>query len=111
MKKYLCLICMGLMSLGVAMAQSVGGNTLTLTLDEAIDLALSDNPTVKVANLEVERYDYVRKQTLSSLYPQVDASLQYSLVFAHRQVKHLHASLLGHLYVRPQIHRLMLQHC
>ncbi len=86
MKKYLCLICMGLMSLGVAMAQSVGGNTLTLTLEDAIDLALSDNPTVKVANLEVERYDYVRKQTLSSLYPQVDASFQYSLALRRQEM-------------------------
>ena len=86
MKKYLCLICLGLMSLGVAMAQSAGGNTLTLTLEEAIDLALSDNPTVKVANLEIERYDYVRKQTLSSLYPQVDASLQYSLALRRQEM-------------------------
>ena len=76
---------MGLMSLGVAMAQNAGGNTLTLTLEEAIDLALSDNPTVKVANLEIERYDYVRKQTLSSLYPQVDASLQYSLALRRQE--------------------------
>ena len=86
MKKFLCLICMGLMSLGVAMAQNAGGNTLTLTLEEAIDLALSDNPTVKVANLEIERYDYVRKQTLSSLYPQVDASLQYSLALRRQEM-------------------------
>jgi outer membrane protein TolC len=77
---------MGILSLSTAMAQSVGGNTLTLTLDEAIDLALSDNPTVKVANLEVERYDYVRKQTLSSLYPQVDASLQYSLALRRQEM-------------------------
>lgn len=74
------------MSLGVAMAQNAGGNTLTLTLEEAIDLALSDNPTVKVANLEIERYDYVRKQTLSSLYPQVDASLQYSLALRRQEM-------------------------
>ena len=77
---------MGVMSLGVAMAQNAGGNTLTLTLEEAIDLALSDNPTVKVANLEIERYDYVRKQTLSSLYPQVDASLQYSLALRRQEM-------------------------
>ena len=77
---------MGLMSLGVAVAQNVGGNTLTLTLEDAINLALSDNPTVKVANLEVERYDYVRKQTLSSLYPQVDASLQYSLALRRQEM-------------------------
>lgn len=86
MKKYLCLICMGFMSLGVAMAQNAGGNTLTLTLEDAIALALSDNPTVKVANLEIERYDYVRKQTLSSLYPQVDASLQYSLALRRQEM-------------------------
>ena len=86
MKKYLCLICVGVMSLGVAMAQSAGGNTLTLTLDDAISLALSDNPTVKVSNLEIERYDYVRKQTLSSLYPQVDASLQYSLALRRQEM-------------------------
>ena len=86
MKKYLCLICVGLMSLGTAMAQNVGGNTLTLTLDDAISLALSDNPTVKVASLEIERYDYVRKQTLSSLYPQVDASLQYSLALRRQEM-------------------------
>lgn len=86
MKKYLCLIWMGLMSLGVATAQNVGGNTMTLTLEEAIELALSDNPTVKVANLEIERYDYVRKQTLSSLYPQVDASMQYSLALRRQEM-------------------------
>ena len=64
MKKYLCLICMGILSLGMAMAQNVGDNKLTLTLEDAINLALSDNPTVKVSNLEIERYDYVRKQAL-----------------------------------------------
>lgn len=86
MKKYLCLICMGILSLSTAMAQNEGGNTMTLTLDEAIELALSDNPTVKVANLEVERYDYVRKQALSSLYPQIDASLQYSLALRRQEM-------------------------
>ena len=86
MKKYLCLICMGVLSLSTAMAQNVGGNTMTLTLDEAIELALSDNPTVKVANLEVERYEYVRKQALSSLYPQIDASLQYSLALRRQEM-------------------------
>ena len=86
MKKYLCLICMGILSLSTAMAQNVGDNKLTLTLEDAINLALSDNPTVKVANLEIERYDYVRKQALSSLYPQVDASLQYSLALRRQEM-------------------------
>lgn len=75
----LCL-CFGMLS--VAEAQQ----TLTLTLDEAIEMALSENPTVQVTNLEIERYDYVRKQTLSSLYPQVDASAQYSLAIRRQEM-------------------------
>lgn len=59
---------------------------LELTLDEAIGIALSDNPTIQVANLEVERYDYVRKQALSSLYPQVDATAQYSLALRRQEM-------------------------
>ena len=85
MKKYLCLICMGLMSLGIASAQQTG-EVLTLSINEAIELALSDNPTVKVANLEIERYDYVRKQALASLYPSVDVSGQYSLAIRRQEM-------------------------
>ena len=85
MKKYLCLICMGLVSFGIASAQQTG-EVLTLSINEAIELALSDNPTVKVANLEIERYDYVRKQTISSLYPSVDVSGQYSLAIRRQEM-------------------------
>jgi outer membrane protein TolC len=73
------------MSLGVATAQQ-SGEVLTLSIDEAIELALSDNPTIKVANLEIERYDYVRKQTLASLYPSVDVSGQYSLAIRRQEM-------------------------
>ena len=90
MKKLLSLICIGLASLGLVQAQeqsqSANGGTLTLTLDDAIELALSDNPTVKVANLEIERYDYVRKQAIASLYPQVDASAAYQLALRRQEM-------------------------
>lgn len=33
---------------------------MRLTLPQALDLALSENPTVKVAEMEVQRYDYVK---------------------------------------------------
>ena len=75
----LCL-CLGIVF--VASAQQ----KLELTLDEAVGIALSDNPTVKVANLEIERYDYVRKQALSSLMPQVDASAQYALALRRQEM-------------------------
>ena len=82
MKKLLMTICL---CLGVVVAAEAQ-QKLELTLDEAISIALSDNPTIAVANLEVERYDYVRKQALSSLYPQVDASAQYALALRRQEM-------------------------
>ena len=66
--------------MGIASAQ------MHLSLNQAIEIALSDNPTIKVADLEIERYDYVYKQTVSSLYPQVNVSGQYSLAIRNQQM-------------------------
>ncbi len=55
-------------------AERVIVGELSVTLDEAINMALSDNPTVKIAELEIERYDYVRKTTMGSLMPSLSAS-------------------------------------
>lgn len=49
-----------------------------LSLDKALEIALSDNPTIKVAGLEIERQDWVRKQTIGNLLPNVSVSGQYS---------------------------------
>ena len=80
----------GLLSLGVveaqAQSQESGAQQITLTLDDAIEIALSENPTVKVANLEIERYDYVRKQAIANLYPQVDVSGQYAYSIRTQQM-------------------------
>lgn len=80
MKRILVTICLALASLGVAEAQ------VQLTLDKAIEIALNDNPTIKVANLEIERYDYVYKQAVSTLYPQVEASGQYALAIRRQEM-------------------------
>ena len=82
MKKLLMTLCLCLGIVFVASAQQ----KLELTLDEAVGIALNDNPTIKVANLEIERYDYVRKQALSSLMPQVDASAQYALALRRQEM-------------------------
>ena len=89
--KKLFVMMLGIVSLGVAQAQEQteaqsASQQLTLSLDEAIEVALSENPTIKVANLEVERYDYVYKQTVSALYPQIDASAQYSLALRRQEM-------------------------
>lgn len=51
---------------------------MTLTLDEALRIALSENPTIRVADLEVERYDYVKRQTWGNLLPQLSVDGTYS---------------------------------
>lgn len=35
--------------------------SLTLDLDKAIEIALSENPTIKVADIEITRKDYSRR--------------------------------------------------
>lgn len=49
-----------------------------LTLEKAIEIALSDNPTIKIANLEVDRQEYVRKETRGHLLPTVSATGTYT---------------------------------
>ncbi|MDR2056760.1 MAG: TolC family protein [Dysgonamonadaceae bacterium] len=51
---------------------------LELTLDDAIKIALSENPSVRVADLEVEKKKYAKKSAQSALYPQIEAVGQYS---------------------------------
>lgn len=73
MKKWIMSLC-----LMAASAWGASAQTMELTLEKAIDLALSDNPTVQIANLEIERYDYVKRQTWGNLLPQISASGQYA---------------------------------
>lgn len=57
---------------------SAGKRTVVLSLDKCVEIALGDNPTVKVADMEIKRADYSKKETLASLFPQIDFGLQYS---------------------------------
>ena len=71
----LAVLALSLVTIASAMAQQT--QKITLTLDEAVGIALSDNPTIKVADLEIERQKYERKQTEANLWPQISASGQY----------------------------------
>ncbi len=64
-------LCTLLVSLTLSATAQQGPKSIKLNLEEAINLALSDNPTVRIAQLEVDRYDYVRKTTMSGLLPQL----------------------------------------
>ena len=47
---------------------------VVLTLDDALRIALSENTSVKVADMEIERQKYAQKGSYAALLPQVSAS-------------------------------------
>ena len=56
---------------------SQGDSVLVLTLDDAIRIALSENISVKVADMEIQRQKYAHKGTYAALFPQVNGSGSY----------------------------------
>ncbi len=52
-------------------------DTLRLTLDDALKVALSENNSVKVADKEIQKAEYAKKGTYASLFPKVDFSGTY----------------------------------
>ena len=44
-------------------------DTLKLDLGKALEIALSENPTVKVADKEIQKKKYARKGSYASLFP------------------------------------------
>lgn len=53
-------------------------DTLKLTLPQALEIALSESPTIKIADMEIERVDYSKKEKLGGLLPNVNLGLSYS---------------------------------
>ncbi|MDL2304225.1 TolC family protein [Bacteroides sp. OttesenSCG-928-D19] len=58
-------------------AGTLAQDTLRITLDQALDIALSENLTIKVADREITKQGYARKGTYASLFPQIDFTGSY----------------------------------
>ena len=63
----------GLLSLG-GMMQASGAyaqtpDSVSMNLDKVLEVALSDNPTVQVANRTIEIQKYAKKETIAGLFP------------------------------------------
>lgn len=90
MKRTVLVMCAMLTTLGLRaqeqlQEQSSGhpqGEVLTLSLEQALQIALSENPTIKIADEEIEIKRYAKQGTYASLYPQIDASASYQRVIA-----------------------------
>lgn len=81
MKKRCFLALVALLSLN-AYSQEHPADTLNLTLDECIRIALTDNPTIKVADMEIQRVDYSKKETLGQLLPSIAFGGSYNRTLA-----------------------------
>lgn len=69
----------GVMILSFLALTSVRGqDTLRLDLEKALEIALSENPTVKVADKEIQKKKYARKGSYAALFPQISFSADYT---------------------------------
>lgn len=59
-------------------AQQAKDSVLNLDLATALKIAHDNNPTIKIAELEIQRVDYSKKEALGNLLPSLSASGQYT---------------------------------
>ncbi len=50
---------------------------VVITLEQALKIALSENVSVKIADMEIERTGFAKKGSYAALFPQIDASGAY----------------------------------
>lgn len=72
-KKLLVIAVIALLPSGFLSAQ----DTLIVSLPKALEIAMSESPTIKVANKEIERVDYSIKEKFAALFPTISASGSY----------------------------------
>ena len=73
------LVCVATVSASTQENEAVASSSepLVLTLEQALQIALSENPTVKIADLTIEAKKYAKKGTYSALWPDISASGTY----------------------------------
>ncbi len=61
----------------IAGALGVNPDSIPISREECIDIALSQSPTIRIADLEVKRVNYSKRETVGNLLPQIGFSLSY----------------------------------
>ncbi len=85
------LVVSAMLAFGTLRAQ--GTDTLRLTLDKALEIAISENPTIKVAGQEIQLKKEVKKEAWGGLFPEVALAGSYS-----RNVKIQKIALAGEVF-------------
>ena len=63
-------------------AQTAASDTVMLSVDDCVKIALNENPTIKIADMEITRIDYSKKETIGQLFPNISFSAAYSRTLA-----------------------------
>lgn len=64
-------------SLAFLFPNFISAQTHILSRQQCLEIALQDNPTVKIADWEVKKVNYAKKETLASVFPSIDFSTAY----------------------------------
>lgn len=72
----------------------VVAQTQALSLDDCLRIALTDNPVIRVADMEVVRVDYSKKETLAALLPDVSFGATYNRML-QKQVMYMNMDGFG----------------
>lgn len=76
-KRVSVLVCLlGIFQTGYS--QQANQEPLNLDLTTALKIAHDNNPTIKIAELEIQRVDYSKKEAMGNLLPSLSASGQYT---------------------------------
>ena len=58
--------------------QAQSKDTVRINIEQALELALNENLTLKIAEYDLERVDYLRMESKYALLPSVSANAQYT---------------------------------
>ena len=58
-------------------AMGINPDSIPISREECIDIALSQSPTIRIADLEVKRVNFSKKETVGNLLPTIGFSLSY----------------------------------
>lgn len=98
MKKLVMSLLSGLAGLALAaqtpVEDTVKTSPVLLSLQDALKIAMSENISVKVADMEISRTKYAKKGTYAALYPQIDASASFQRTIK-KQVMYMDFDLGG----------------
>ena len=81
--KMLLALALSVATLGIKAQNATStGDTLRMSADDCVKIALSTNPTIKVADMEITRVSYSKNLTIAQLLPAVSFSGQFSRALA-----------------------------